>query len=230
MSLEIKYDKDDYFSRIQLLMSFVKESDDNRKCLTNLVVIDLVTSLEVFCERVVRQFIKKFNDIELTTCKMDDRLRMEQSKKIIRELTELLQHEHKGEDSKVKLNQLTQLWGEGNQFSLDYRPKLPKGKHGEVQLEKLFSSIGIAGIFDTIQIEAKSQSLLDDVTYLDIQEFIADITGKRNIAIHEGAPLHDRISNKMLSDYCEYMEKLLGSMVEKLNKELESHKELLNAV
>lgn len=232
MDLEIKYDRDEYFSRIELLMNFIRMDEGEgqyRQRLTSLVIIDLVTSFEVFCERSVRQFLKKFNRIELTTCKIDDRLRLEQSKKLISELVDLINHEHKENDSKSKLEKLMRLWGDGNKYPLDYKPKLPKGKHGEIHIGKLFTSIGVLNIFDSIKIESQEQSLLDDVTLLDVQGFIRDITEKRNIAIHEGAPLHDRVSDEMLERYCTYMSELIDGLVIRLNDELNVHKALSEA-
>jgi len=223
MSLEVELDRDEYFSKTELLMRYAKEDSNNRKHLTNLIVIDLVTSLEVFTERAINQFIKKYNEINLKTCQIQDRLRLEQSKKILSELTILLNHKHKDNKSKEKLIEIQKLWSTGNNFKLDFKPELPHGKHGEIQLNNLFIKIGITDLFESFKIKSPNQSYLDETTYLDIEQFIREITEKRNIAIHEGAPLHNSVTIEILENYLLFTQEIMKGIKNRLNSELTNH-------
>lgn len=223
MSNKVEYEEDEYFSKTKILIKYAKESDENRKHLTNLIIIDLVTSMEVFMERSLRQFIDKFNKIELTTCKISDKLKIEQSNKLINEIQKIQDNPTKDNKIKEKLELLRNLWNPGNKYKLDFETKFKQGKHGENQVENLFKKIGIQNIFKLIKIESKDQSLIENITYIDIQSFIRDITEKRNIAIHEGAPLSDNITIENLEYYKDTTSKIMNNVVQCLNNELDLH-------
>ena len=79
--------------------------------------------------------------------------------------------------------------------------KLGMGKHGEKELENLFKKIGFSNIYDTILIPVEVESMLDEIEYLDIENFIQTLTSKRNLAIHQGVSLHTTFSIEKLESF-----------------------------
>ena len=61
--MDIQYVKNDYFSQVEFLYKLSSEKDSNRELFTNLIVIDIVTNLEVYIERLLNQFFKKYNEL-----------------------------------------------------------------------------------------------------------------------------------------------------------------------
>jgi len=87
---KIQYDKDEYLSQAEFLYSLCVNNNDNREILTNLLIIDIVTQLEVYVERLLKQFIKEYNSIGLTSCQIDKQIKLEHSKSIISQLMSIL--------------------------------------------------------------------------------------------------------------------------------------------
>lgn len=86
--------------------------------------------------------------------------------------------------------------------------------------------MNICNVLDKVTIDNPSESLVDD-SKLDIGEFIGDITSKRNTAIHEGAPLHFRVSLSNLRFIIDTTNELLVQLTGLVNDELHRHRQLL---
>ncbi len=192
----MQYEEKDYFERVDWLYMFCVEDNAYRELFTNLIVVDLVTNFEVFIERTLKTFKKAYNNNNPTNCIVPDLIKIEHSRKIIEELSTIINHEHKNEKTKSIFGHLSKMWSEdgGKDVKIDIDTKYPRGKHGEMQLKKLFQKIDIADVLSAILIPLRQISILNEDENLDIGEFIAEITSKRNLAIHEGAPLHNSIS------------------------------------
>ncbi|WP_345291511.1 HEPN domain-containing protein [Kangiella marina] len=218
----ISFDRDDYFSQTDFLYELCKDDNEKRELLTNLIVIDIVTSIEVYTERLLKQFLKLVNKIGLTTCKINNRLKVEQSIELVDKLSSAVKNG--GDIGKVERQLLIikKLWSEGESFNIDCKVKYPKGKHGELQLKKLFEKVGIDNIFRRIDIPQPESSLLDEDDF-DTASFIGELTAKRNLAIHEGAPLHASISLETLEFYINTSSKVLTEFTRVMNEELAAY-------
>lgn len=225
--MAIVYEKDDYFLQSEFLYNLCVESNDNRELLTNLIIIDVVTSFEVYIERLLKQFIKKYNMIGLPSCRLNKKIKIECSKKIIKQLQVILEHEHKEVEASKKLIEISDIWSEGKEITVDLETKYPRGKHGEVQFSKLFQKVGIDNIFCRINVESNEESMVSEDEF-NISNFVQEITTKRNLAIHEGVPLHNRISLENLRKYIDITDKILNELTRVVNEELDSHQALLN--
>jgi len=225
--MNIIYERTEYFSQADFLYELCCEENDNRELL-NLIIIDVVTSLEVYVERLLKQFVKSFNRIGLKTCKLHPKIRLEHSKKVIKQLNELLNHGHKNEESSTVLKKVSSIWSDGNEISIDIDVKYPRGKHGEVQLIKLFQKIGVDNVLSRINISSEAPSLLDNSS-TDISSFIREITEKRNLAIHEGAPLHNHLSLVNVKRYIDLTDEILQELTRIINDEIQYHKNKLIA-
>lgn len=217
--MDIVYRREDYFSQSEFLYDLCKSSNDNRELLTSLIVIDVVTSLEVYVERLLKEYIRKYNSFGLRSSLIDERLKIEHSRKVLEHLSKIIVHEHKQNECLRSLEEIGSMWSRDLVVPLELTIKFPKGKHGEVQLVKLFKRIGIDDVFDSINIESNSSSLIQD-DMLDIQEFIQEITAKRNLAIHEGAPLHSHLSLENVRDYIDITDRILGELTAAVNNKL----------
>ncbi len=224
----IGYVKDDYFSQAEFLYGLSAEDNEKRELLTNLIVIDVVTNMEVYVERLLSQFLKKYNEVGVPTSKIENKLKIEHTKTVMSSLQTLITHEHKQEDTISLLKKVSRLWVDDSEdvMPIEVGVKFPRGKHGEVQLESLFEKMNIRNVLDKVEIDAISESLVDE-SKLDIGEFIRDITSKRNIAIHEGAPLHFRVSLENLRFLIDTTDELLNQLTALVNCELNRHRQLL---
>ncbi len=223
--MTITYEKSEYFSQAEFLYNLCKENNDNRELLTNLIVIDIVTSLEVYIERLLKQFLRNYNSLGLLSCSLNKKIKLEYSKIVVKQLQELLNHEHKDQESSKKLEEIGNIWGVGKKVTVDLETKYPRGKHGEMQLTKLFQKIGIENIFSRINVETPTESMVDD-SKLDVPVFVQEITEKRNLAIHEGAPLHNHISLVNLRKYIDVTDKILSELTRIVNEELMTHQSI----
>lgn len=228
--MAIEYVKDDYFSQAEFLYALSSENNEKRELLTNLIIIDLVTNMEVYIERLLSQFLKKYNEVGVPTSKIENKLKIEHTKAVISSLQTLITHEHKQEDTISLLKKVSRLWGDDSEvvMPIEVGVKFPRGKHGEVELESLFEKMNIRNVLDKIEIDAASESLVDQ-SKLDIGEFIRDITSKRNVAIHEGAPLHYRVSLENLRFLIDTTDQLLEQLTTLVNRELNRHRQLLTS-
>lgn len=197
-SIFISYESSEYFKETDFLIQICQEDEDKYIILANLIMIDLVICLEVFCERAAKNYIDKFNKLDKTTCKTPEKLKLQHSLAIFKKMYEIHTHEHKKDDFISNIKKLNKAWEENQPLKLEYETKLPLGKHGEVQLSKIFKKIGFESIFDNIKITEEGY-LNDEV--LDINALVQNITSYRNLAIHNGVPLHSRISLDEIKDY-----------------------------
>ena len=224
----IEYVKEDYFSQVEFLYTLSSEDNEKRELLTNLIIIDVVTNMEVYVERLLNQFLKKYNEVGVPSSKVDDKLKIEHTKKIMSTLEKLITHDHKQDDTISILKGISDLWGNDSEeiVPIDVATKFPRGKHGEVHLESLFAKMNICNVLDKVAIDNQTESLLDD-SKLDIAEFIGDITSKRNLAIHEGVPLHFRVSLENLRFVIDTTNDLLFQLTGLVNDELNRYRQLL---
>lgn len=221
MNLEIEYCEEDYFNTIDYLYSIIVKDNGTRELLTNLIVINVITSLEVMIERSLKQYIHKLNLINLKSVELCKNLKIEHSKKIINEIYNLLDHEHCGEKIEIKYNELNKVWSDEELIKLNIDHKFPKGKHGEVQINKLFKRFGIENICELILVESNVESMLDnEKKYIDIESHIATLTKKRNLAIHEGVPLYSSITMEMLNESIIYTKKIMSEIIKILNQKI----------
>jgi len=226
---ELQYVKEEYFTQAEFLYSLCIDNNENREILTNLLVIDIVTQLEVYVERLLKQFVKQYNLIGLTSCQIDERIKLEHSKKIISKLNDSFKHEHKTTECMARLEDIRDIWTTEKQVKIDLNLKYPRGKHGELQFEKLFKKIGIDDIFNEIVIQSDSSSLLEEST-LDVSNFIQEITTKRNLAIHEGVPLHTQLSLEAVRKYIDIIDNILSEITITINHQLNRSSQCVSAI
>ena len=226
--MAIVYIKGDYFSQAEFLYSLSSIDNEKRELLTNLIVIDVVTNMEVYVERLLSQFLKKYNEVGVPTSKVENKLKIEHTKNVMSSIQSLIAHEHKQEDTISLLKKVSRLWVDGSEdiVPIEVGVKFPRGKHGEVQLESLFEKMNICNVLDKVAIDAVAESLVDE-SKLDVGAFIQDITSKRNLAIHEGVPLHYRVSLENLRFIIDTTSELLNQLTALVNNELNRHRKLL---
>ncbi|MDP4497654.1 HEPN domain-containing protein [Vibrio cholerae] len=224
----IEYERSEYFSQAEFLYNLSKEDNEKRELLTNLIVIDIVTNLEVYVERLLKQFLKKYNEVGMPSSKIDEKLKVEHSKKAISEIQGIINHAHKKDVVICKLKEISKLWvAEVDPvIKLEVNTKFPRGKHGEVHLSELFEKMNIIDVLSKVNVPSPSKSFLDD-NKLDVAEFIGEMTSKRNIAIHEGVPLHHSVTMENLRFYIDTTDAILKQLTDIVNGELQRHNELL---
>ena len=66
--------------------------------------------------------------------------------------------------------------------------------------------------------------MLEEITYLDIEDFIQTLTSKRNIAIHQGVSLHTIFSIEKLENLSNNLEVFLKTINDILNFSLNFYK------
>lgn len=224
----IEYIKDEYFSQAEFLYNLSASCNEKRELLTNLIIIDIVTNIEVYIERLLAQFLKKYNEVGVPTSKIDNKLKIEHTKNIISNIQNIITHDHKQEDTISILKSFSRLWVDNSDdvVSIDVSVKLPRGRHGDIQLKLLFEKMNIYDVLNKVNIDAPSKSLVDE-NKLNIEIFIQDITSKRNLAIHEGTLLHYQVSIQNIRFYIDTASELLSQLTNLVNNELTRHRQLL---
>ncbi|MFC1043577.1 hypothetical protein ACFGZC_05755 [Pasteurella multocida] len=195
MIFSSKYDQDEHFKNIEHLYKLCLSDNDNFEYLVNLIIIQLVITLEVYIERLSRPFSDECSNLKAYT--LPTRVRIEHSRKILNSLNkkiDLNHGEHYRYCEKLFLD-ISNIWGNKNhKIKLNYSLKFSSGKHGDKEIEKIFERIGIDNIFSRIEIVQNSPTLLDDEQFLNVRLFIQELVNHRNLAIHQGVNLSDRFS------------------------------------
>lgn len=215
------YDYEDSLAEAKFLYDLCVKDNKHRELLTNLVVISLVTSIEVFAERILEYFLLEYNKLSVEAHKIERELKIAHSNCLSDRINDLKSHSHKVNDLESCFNELAKIWSSTEKITLKFDTKFPKGKHGELQIKKLFKKIGIEDVFSEVKIVIETEDMLNEEELLDIDKFIGDLTRNRNRAIHEGTRLHTFISNENLKKYIEYMESIIRQISNLVLKKLQ---------
>lgn len=226
------FDREDYFRESDCLISLIKSdiNDNYHEIFTNLIIIDLVINLETFIERTLESYINKLQILNLKSSILHESIRREHLKKLFSDALEYSKHEHKLDKFNNLIQDISRCMTDQILDQIHVDLKLGMGKHGEKELENLFKKIGFSNIYDTILIPVEVESMLDEIEYLDIENFIQTLTSKRNLAIHQGVSLHTTFSIEKLESFSKNLETFLNYINDLLNFSLHYYKNSLQEV
>ena len=198
----LNFDREDYFKETDCLISLIKNNpnDNFHEVFTNSIIIDLVINLEIFIERTLECYINQLQILNIKSSILHENIRKEHLKKLFSDALSFSQHEHKIDKFNISIQDISKFMTDQNLDQIHIDLKLGIGKHGEKELSNLFKRIGFHEIYKIILIPNKSESMLEEITYLDIEDFIQTLTSKRNIAIHQGVSLHTIFSIEKLEN------------------------------
>lgn len=151
-------------------------------------ILLLSGKFENFIELISETYVYELNKLNMQPKKIPDSIKYSHSTKIIDKINN---KRNNGVDQITKqlLNELGTIWvldeQPFNKFQIDC--KFSYGKHGETELQKLFSNIGINNILDQIKIELIDEVDPSIVNQIDFKGTFNSITGLRNNILHQDA-------------------------------------------
>ncbi len=176
---------------VEALIEAAKEFENNNEnkysaCKKSALLL-LTAKFENFVETVAEDYINKINMLNITSDKIPDILLLNHTFQALEEVEKI---KHKQEKVKNTFKELSLIWSETNKpVALKITCKFNYGSHGEKQLKKLFTTIGIDDIFSEVKVLQKQETLLanEEEEEIDIKESFNSVTGLRNNIIHQDA-------------------------------------------
>lgn len=174
---------------VELLLEYASKNERNELCYKTFnksAILLLMSKVESFLENILDEYLTKINELNLEIKEIPLLLKLSHSFQKIDELTNKKQKNNHQEIASI-LADISRLWGSQetkfNELSIDFN--FTFGKHGETEIKKLFSLIGIDDIFDVVKIHETTEE--GEMKRIDIKGKINSLTHIRNNIIHEDA-------------------------------------------
>lgn len=226
----LAFDRNDYFTEVDCLISLIRNNptENYHEVFTNLIIIDLVINLETYIERTLENYISKLQSMNIKPSMLHESIRKEHLKKLFSDALDYSKHEHKDENFNHSIQKISKCITNQTLDNIHIELKLGMGRHGEKELESLFKRIGFLNIYKTILILNDTESMLDEPSFVDIENFIQTLTSKRNIAIHQGVSLHTTFTLEKIEKFSLNLEIFFKHINDLLNFSLNHYNNLLN--
>lgn len=177
---------------------------------------------ENFVELIAEQYVFLVNNLNLRSSLLPEIMRLHHTYSIITKL-EKYQSTNQINDAKKVLSQIGTLWVTDHNFNkLEIECKFSYGKHGEKELTKLFSPIGISDVFVEVEVFIPNENLDDEKTKkVDFKGIFNSVMNMRNNILHQDASpslTHDSIRKYKLifANFAEAITTLLDKNLQAL--------------
>jgi RiboL-PSP-HEPN len=181
----------------------------------------LTSKFENFLESIAEDYIACINSLQPCSNLIPIELRLQHTFKMLASI-ENYKLKHKKSDAVDTFTKLGELWISDISYSnLDIDCKFSYGKHGEAELNKLFSGIGIDNIFEKVKVIKQQETILeekDDTIKSDFKSIFNSVNGIRNNILHQDAS--PTLTTRTVCDYKEDFELFAGELEKFLNSEL----------
>jgi hypothetical protein len=180
----------------------------------------LASKFENFAESIAEDYIACINSLQLCYELISHELKLRHTFKTLANI-ENYKLKHKKVDAVSTFTKLGELWSSNsNCTDLNVDCKFSYGKHGEAELSKLFSAIGIDNIFEKIQVIKQQETILDNTPAIeaDFKGTFNSVNWIRNNILHQDAS--PSLTTRMVRDYEEEFKIFARELEKYLNNEL----------
>jgi hypothetical protein len=181
----------------------------------------LTGKFENFAESIAEDYIACINYLQPCCDLISDALRLQHTFKLMANF-ETYKQKHMHEKAVNAFTELGSLWmSNSNSVDLKIDCKFSYGKHGETELKKLFSAIGIDNVFEVISVMKEQETLLggeDSRFRIDFKGIFNSVTGLRNNILHQNAS--PNLTTPMIRNYKEDFKLFAQELENYLNNDL----------
>jgi hypothetical protein len=177
---------------VDILLDTAEANEANETlyaALNKSAILLLTGKFEYFAEHLAEEYIFSVNNLKANADRIPDVLRLSHSLYALR-VMEQFRDKRKKELAISVFVQLGKLWATSDRFEkLDVDCKFSYGKHGQVELRKLFGQIGIEDIFEIVKVREPDETLLAETEEKEVDfagEFNS-VTYLRNNILHQDA-------------------------------------------
>ncbi len=152
-------------------------------------ILLLSGKFENFLELISDTYIYQINKSNLSSKKIPESIKLNHSYKIIEKIRSKKSIIGSEEQTKQFFNEIGAIWVLEDQpfCNVQIECKFSYGKHGEEELKKLFSNIGIDNIFEQIQVVIPNDDDPNENKEIDFKGTFNSLTGLRNNILHQNA-------------------------------------------
>lgn len=165
-----------------------RANEDLAAALNKAALLLLAGKFEAFLESTAEEYLYALNQAGARACHIPKRVLVEHSVQAVADVKGKLARGDLEGVSAV-FTALGRRWSEMESCSdLEVSCKFRYGKHGEVEIVKLFSRLGIDNIFAMITVTAQEETYEDaDAAEIDVRGLVNSLTGIRNNILHQDA-------------------------------------------
>lgn len=190
--LEVVNEFNQTLNEVEVLISTAEENiSDNLRYSTYIksAILLLSGKFENFLELISDTYIYQINKSNLISKKIPESIKLSHSYKIIEKIKNKKSVVGSEKETRQFFNEIGAIWVlEDQPFSnVQIECKFSYGKHGEEELIKLFSNIGINNIFDQIQVIMPNEDDPTEKNVIDFKGTFNTLTGLRNNILHQNA-------------------------------------------
>lgn len=160
---------------------------------------------ENFVELVAEEYIFLVNNLNLRSSLLPETIKLNHTYSIIKQLDKQLERgislDESGTITRL-LNEIGQIWVLDAAFNkLNINCKFSYGKHGEKELVKLFSPLGISDIFAEVEVSIPDENIGNEQTQkkVDVKGIFNSVMNMRNNILHQNAS--PSLTHKSVRDY-----------------------------
>ncbi len=183
----------------------------------------LAGKFEAFCENIMEEYIYNLNSLGALSSDIPVAIRAHHSSVLVKDLDRFIgmgNHER----IEIKLSEVAKLWSPSEYApNVSVRCEFSYGKHGEKELIKLFSRIGIPDVFESAAVYRKQESLYEQEVVdlkIDFKGTFNSVTNIRNNILHQDES--PGLTIDQLREYKSFILAFSSSLEEALSTELKS--------
>lgn len=181
----------------------------------------LTGKFENFAESIAEDYIACINNLQPCCTLIPHNLRLQHTFKMLADL-ETYKKKNKQAEAIDAFLELGSLWVSDRNFTnLNVDCKFSYGKHGESELKKLFSKIGIDNLFEEVQVFKCQETFFGNDNSrirVDFKGTFNSITGMRNNILHQNAS--PSLTTPMVRNFKEEFQLFAQELETHLNNEL----------
>lgn len=210
---------------VEVLLSAAESLDKNKRteyaAFNKSALLLLAGKFENFAESIAEDYVDCINQLKPCHSLISNKLKLEHTFKMLANFDDY-KHKHKHTNAIKTFAELGEFWASSsNYICLNIDCKFSYGKHGEAELNKLLSTIGIDNILDKISVIRYKESILDNedsATEADFKGTFNSVNGIRNNILHENAS--PSLTTEMVHNYKEEFQIFARELEKYLNNEL----------